>query len=78
MKKLLFTIFCAGLCLLSCNKAEENPLQQHRPIEWRGVMIDVSRHYYPIEVLERQIDLMGRYGLNVLHLHLTDAAGWRL
>lgn len=49
-----------------------------RTLEWRGVMIDVSRHFYPVDVLKRQIDLMGRYGLNVLHLHLTDAAGWRI
>ena len=47
-------------------------------VQWRGVMIDVSRHYYPVQELYRQVDIMSNYGLNVLHLHLTDAAGWRL
>ena len=46
--------------------------------EWRGCMIDVSRHYYDIDCLERQIDVMASMKLNRLHLHLTDAAGWRL
>lgn len=49
-----------------------------KAMEWRGLMIDVSRHYMPIDFLEREIDAMHRYGLNTLHLHLTDAAGWRM
>ena len=46
--------------------------------EWRGMMLDVSRHFFPIEFLKKQIDVMARYKLNRLHLHLTDAAGWRM
>ena len=46
--------------------------------EWRGCMIDVSRHYFDLDCLKRQIDLMASVKLNRLHLHLTDAAGWRL
>ena len=46
--------------------------------EWRGCMIDVSRHYYDMDCLKRQIDVMASMKLNRLHLHLTDAAGWRL
>lgn len=45
---------------------------------WRGVMIDVSRHYQPVSFLRRQIQAMSHFGLNRLHLHLTDAAGWRI
>lgn len=45
---------------------------------WRGYMQDVSRHFFSIEWLKRQIDAMARLKLNVLHLHLTDAAGWRV
>ena len=45
---------------------------------YRGLMIDVSRHFFGVEVLKRQIDMMARLKLNRLHLHLTDAAGWRL
>lgn len=45
---------------------------------WRGAMIDVSRHFFPISFLKRQIDVMASFKLNRLHLHLTDAAGWRM
>ena len=45
---------------------------------YRGFMIDVSRHFRPKEVVKKQIDAMARYKLNRLHLHLTDAAGWRI
>ena len=45
----------------------------------RGVvMLDVSRHFVPIEFLHRQVDELARYGIPALHLHLTDAAGWRM
>lgn len=43
-----------------------------------AVMIDVSRHFMPIDMLYRQVDALSHYGISVLHLHLTDAAGWRL
>ena len=46
--------------------------------EYRGVLIDISRHFRTMDFLKRQIDMMARVKLNRLHLHLTDAAGWRL
>ena len=45
---------------------------------WRGVMIDVSRHIFPVAFLRQTIDNMAAIKLNRLHLHLTDAGGWRL
>jgi hexosaminidase len=45
---------------------------------WRGLMIDVSRHFIPISALERTLDAMALVKLNVLHLHLTDDQGFRL
>ncbi len=45
---------------------------------YRGVMIDVSRHFRSIDFLKKQIDLLASLKINRLHLHLTDAAGWRL
>ena len=45
---------------------------------WRGLMIDVSRHFMPIGVLERNIDGMAAVKLNVLHLHLSDDEGFRV
>ncbi|PWJ43261.1 family 20 glycosylhydrolase [Sediminitomix flava] len=45
---------------------------------WRGLMIDVSRHFLPLEVIKRNIDGMAAVKLNVLHLHLTDDHGFRV
>ena len=45
---------------------------------WRGAMLDVSRHFFPLSFLKKQIDVMSSYKINRLHLHLTDAAGWRM
>lgn len=47
-------------------------------LPYRGMMIDVSRHFHGFDFLKRQIDVMARLKLNNLHLHLTDAAGWRM
>ena len=76
MKKIILSIFLVAMAMVSCNNNSSK--EETRQMEWRGLMIDVSRHFYPMGVLKRQIDLMGNYGLNTLHLHLTDAAGWRL
>ena len=46
--------------------------------EWRGVMLDVSRTFMPVNLVKRYIDLFALYKLNVLHLHLTDDQGWRI
>ena len=45
---------------------------------WRGLMIDVARHWQPIDVIERNLDGMALVKLNVLHLHLTDDQGFRI
>ncbi|WP_394619580.1 beta-N-acetylhexosaminidase [Lentzea sp. JNUCC 0626] len=45
---------------------------------WRGVMLDVARHFQPISYLYRLVDQIALYKLNVLHLHLTDDQGWRM
>ena len=46
--------------------------------EYRGILVDISRHFRTKEFLMRQIDVMARLKMNRLHLHLTDAAGWRI
>ncbi|MEZ5291440.1 MAG: beta-N-acetylhexosaminidase [Vicinamibacterales bacterium] len=46
--------------------------------EWRGAMLDVSRHFFPVADVQRFIDLMTVYKLNRLHLHLSDDQGWRV
>jgi hexosaminidase len=45
---------------------------------WRGLSVDVARHFLPVRDLKVVIGLMAHYKLNVLHLHLTDDQGWRL
>lgn len=45
---------------------------------WRGVMIDVARHFFSVADIERQVDVMAAHKLNRLHLHLSDDQGWRI
>ncbi|HEX3085496.1 MAG TPA: family 20 glycosylhydrolase [Pyrinomonadaceae bacterium] len=46
--------------------------------KWRGLLIDVARHYQPIEVLKRNLDAMAAVKLNVFHWHLTENQGFRI
>jgi len=46
--------------------------------EWRGLMFDVSRHFFTKKEVEKYIDEMVRYKFNLLHMHLTDDEGWRI
>ncbi len=45
---------------------------------WRGLMLDVSRHFFTVAQVKDFIDQMVKYKFNLLHLHLTDDQGWRL
>ncbi|WP_406196732.1 beta-N-acetylhexosaminidase [Streptomyces europaeiscabiei] len=45
---------------------------------WRGLMLDVARHFLPKDQILRYLDLMAAHKLNVLHFHLTDDQGWRI
>lgn len=45
---------------------------------WRGLMIDVARHFVPLDVLHRNLDGMEAVKMNVFHLHLTDNQGFRV
>ncbi len=46
--------------------------------QWRGLMLDVSRHFYSKEEIKELLDLMALYKLNKFHWHLTDDQGWRV
>ena len=46
--------------------------------KWRGLMIDVSRHFMPVDVIKRNLDGMAAVKMNVLHMHLSDDQGFRL
>ena len=46
--------------------------------EWRGLMLDVSRHFFDKEVVKQQLDVMAHLKMNRYHWHLTDETGWRI
>jgi hexosaminidase len=45
---------------------------------YRGMHLDVSRHFFPVEFVKKYIDLMAMYKFNTFHWHLTDDQGWRI
>lgn len=47
-------------------------------LAYRGAMLDVCRHFFPVEEVKRFIDLLSLHKLNVFHWHLTDDQGWRI
>jgi hexosaminidase len=53
-------------------------IRDHPRFAWRGLLVDVSRHWMPMEVIKRELDGMALVKLNVLHLHLTDNQGFRV
>ncbi len=46
--------------------------------QWRGAMVDVARHFFPVDVIKRYLDQMALLKLNIFHWHLTDDQGWRI
>jgi len=46
--------------------------------QWRGLLIDVGRHFEPVDVIKRQLDAMAAVKLNVLHFHLSEDQGFRV
>jgi len=46
--------------------------------QWRGLHLDVGRHYYPVSFIKKYIDYMAMYKLNTFHWHLTEDQGWRI
>ena len=45
---------------------------------YRGVLLDVARHFFPVEFIKKYIDVLALHKLNTLQLHLTDDQGWRI
>lgn len=45
---------------------------------WRGMHLDVVRHFFPVPFVKKYIDLLARYKMNSFHWHLTDDQGWRI
>lgn len=53
-------------------------LTDYPKFSWRGLHLDVSRHFFTVEEVKRYIDLMAFYKFNTFHWHLTDDQGWRI
>src|SRR5271166_5910317 len=53
-------------------------ITDHPRFAWRGLLIDVGRHFIPLDVLKRNLDGMAAVKMNVLHLHLSDDQGFRV
>jgi hexosaminidase len=53
-------------------------IEDHPRFGWRGVLLDVARHFLPTREVLRFIDLAAAHKLNVVQLHLTDDQGWRM
>jgi hexosaminidase len=53
-------------------------IQDSPRFKWRGLMIDVSRHFEPVGVIERTLDAMAAVKMNVFHWHLSDDQGFRI
>ncbi|MGO9228432.1 MAG: beta-N-acetylhexosaminidase [Bryobacteraceae bacterium] len=53
-------------------------IYDHPRFPWRGLLLDVSRHWMPVEVVERNLDAMAAVKLNVFHWHLSDDQGFRV
>lgn len=53
-------------------------INDHPRFPYRGLHLDVSRHFFDKEEVKKLMNVMSYYKLNTLHLHLTDAGGWRL
>lgn len=62
-----------GSFAVPCALVEDAPR-----FNYRGLHLDVSRHYVSNEFIKKQLDAMARYKLNNFHWHITDGAGWRL
>jgi hexosaminidase len=58
---------------LPCLEIEDYP-----EFRWRGMHLDVSRHFFPADSIKRFIDALAMYKMNVFHWHLTDDQGWRI
>jgi len=55
------------------------PLVRDAPrFRWRGVLLDVGRHFFPVSFVKRFIDLLALHKINRFHWHLTEDQGWRI
>ena len=74
-------LFYGATTLLQLTEASEIPamsISDEPRLPYRGMMLDISRNFRDKDFIIKQIDILAKLKINRLHLHLTDAAGWRL
>lgn len=64
---------CEANNKIPCMRVSDSPR-----FAYRGMHLDVSRHFFSVDFIKKQLDMMAHYKLNRFHWHLTDGAGWRI
>ncbi len=71
--------------LILCSHPEQGEIElpglaitDYPRFEWRGMHLDVCRHFFPVDSIKRFIDFLALYKFNKFHWHLTDDQGWRV
>lgn len=59
--------------IVSCGEIQDAP-----KFSWRGMHLDVCRHFFPVKFIKKYIDLLALYKMNVFHWHLTEDQAWRI
>lgn len=59
-------------------KISSGSVEDYPEYEYRGMMMDVARHFFPVAEIKHLIDQISQYKINHLHLHLSDDQGWRI
>ena len=62
----------------STNSTINESIHDMPAFQWRGMHLDVSRHFFPVDFIKKYIDILALYKFNTFHWHLTDDQGWRI
>jgi hexosaminidase len=79
----VFYAFQTLIQLLPANKFKEAEvpcltIKDEPKFKWRGMHLDVSRHFFAVDFIKKYIDYLAMYKMNTFHWHLTDDQGWRI
>lgn len=74
----IHTLIQLGLLQEDSSRLTYSVIEDKPRFSYRGLHLDVSRHFFPLSFVKKYIDLMALYKFNNFHWHLTDGAGWRL
>jgi len=78
LRQLLPPSIESGVNSLAGHKIQAVEIKDFPRFGWRGMHLDVSRHFFPVEFVKQYIDMIALHKMNVFHWHLTDDNGWRL